>query len=64
MTRRSDATAAGSPGQTLEDLLTGAWEDLATRRRTECPVCGGSMSPIEASTERFGRCGDCGTELA
>jgi hypothetical protein len=26
-------------GLTLEELVLGAWEDLATHGRAECPVC-------------------------
>lgn len=43
MTRCSDAEGRESQGQTLEDVLASAWEDLAAGSRTECPVCGGEM---------------------
>jgi hypothetical protein len=44
-------------GRTLEDVILGAWEDLAAGRRAECPVCGGSMSILRG-------CDDCGSELS
>jgi hypothetical protein len=43
-------------GSTLEDLVLGAWEDLAVEGRAECPVCGGKMSPPG--------CSDCGSQLS
>jgi hypothetical protein len=46
------------PGEvSLEELILGAWEDLARDGRAECPVCGG----------RIGRgrpCDGCGSELS
>ena len=45
-----------SAGSTLEDYVLGAWEDLVTDGRAECPVCGGQTSPSG--------CGDCGSELS
>jgi hypothetical protein len=44
-------------GRTLEDVILGAWEDLAVGRRAECPVCGGSMSMLHG-------CESCGSELS
>jgi hypothetical protein len=43
-------------GSTLEDIVLGVWEDLATIGRAECPVCGGSMG-------RASGCESCGAEL-
>jgi hypothetical protein len=43
-------------GVTLEDVVLGVWEDLVTRKRAECPVCGDSMSPGQG-------CSACGSEL-
>lgn len=68
MTRRSDAEGMRSQGQTLEDVLASAWEDLATSSRTECPVCGGTMAAAGTVTALHapssgGRCGDCGSEM-
>ena len=56
---RTDGTAQRlfePRGETLEDVILGAWEDLAAGRRAECPVCGGSMSLID--------CKSCGSELS
>jgi hypothetical protein len=44
-------------GVTLEDVVLGAWEDLAAGRPAECPVCGGTLSMLEG-------CEDCGSELS
>jgi hypothetical protein len=46
-------------GATLEDSILAAWEDLIAQGRSECPVCGGSMSP-----SADGGCPDCGSELS
>ena len=43
-------------GSTLEDIVLGAWEDLAARGSTECPVC---HAVIEASG-----CSTCGSVLS
>jgi hypothetical protein len=40
-------------GLTLEQVISGAWEDLAARTCAACPVCGGEM-------RRFGEAGHCG----
>ena len=45
-----------SAGSTLEDLVLGAWEDLAVNGRARCPVCGGDTSPSG--------CSDCGSQLS
>jgi hypothetical protein len=43
-------------GSTLEDIVLGAWEDLAARGGTECLVCGGGLGPEG--------CESCGSELS
>lgn len=48
-------------GQTLDELLVGAWEDLRTASATDCPVCGGTMLSRRGSGA--GGCEDCGSEL-
>jgi hypothetical protein len=52
-------------GPTLEDLLSGAWEDLIAHRTATCPICDGAMEPRYGSGPSAvgGRCGDCRTEL-
>ena len=43
-------------GSTLEDIVLGAWEDLALHGRTECPVCAGELEVAGCET--------CGSELS
>ncbi|HTN22810.1 MAG TPA: hypothetical protein VL120_02410 [Solirubrobacteraceae bacterium] len=52
-------------GRTLEDLLSGAWEDLSAHRTATCPICDGAMEPRYGSGPSAvgGRCRDCRTEL-
>ena len=52
-------------GPTLDDVLSGAWEDLAFASRTACPVCSGPMAPSWSAGAGVvgGRCGDCGSSL-
>jgi hypothetical protein len=45
-----------SSGSTLEDIVLGAWEDLAARGSAECPVCAGELE--------VGGCLTCGSELS
>lgn len=53
-------------GRTLEDLLSGAWEDLSAHRTATCPVCDGAMEPRYGSGPSAvgGRCRDCRTVLS
>jgi len=52
--------------RTLEDVLSGAWEELSAHRAATCPVCDGAMVPRYGSGPFAvgGRCRDCGTELS
>ena len=52
-------------GPTLEDVLSGAWEDLVAHRTAACPICAGALAPRYGSGPSAvgGRCRDCGTEL-
>ena len=52
-------------GPTLEDVLSGAWEDLIAHRTATCPICDGAMEPRYGSGPSAvgGRCDDCATEL-
>ncbi len=60
--------ASRSPreGPTLEDLLSGAWEDLIAHRTATCPICHGGLEPRYGSGPSTvgGRCGECRTELS
>jgi hypothetical protein len=53
-------------GRTLEDLLSGAWEDLSAHRTATCPICDGAMVPRFGSGPSAvgGRCRDCRTVLS
>ncbi|MFP5364427.1 MAG: hypothetical protein ACLGI5_17045 [Thermoleophilia bacterium] len=52
-------------GPTLEDILSGAWEDLIAHRTATCPICDGAMAPRYGSGPSAvgGRCRACRTEL-
>jgi hypothetical protein len=52
-------------GPTLDDLLVGVWEDLASHHTVTCPVCSGRMAPRYGSGARpvGGRCRRCGSSL-
>jgi hypothetical protein len=57
---RSDATRERlfePGGQTLEDVVLGAWEELVADGRAECPACGGAMTMLSG-------CKECGAELS
>ena len=53
-------------GRTLEDVLSGAWEELSAHGTATCPVCDGAMVPRYGSGPFAvgGRCEDCGSELS
>lgn len=55
-------------GQTLDDVLVGAWEGLMTHRSVACPVCRrGTLRPRYAAATGApsgGRCDRCDTTLA
>jgi hypothetical protein len=53
-------------GETLDGLLSRAWDGLSAHRRVDCPLCGGRMAPRYGASGMApvgGRCGDCGTTL-
>jgi hypothetical protein len=60
------AGAGGVHGRlTLDDVITGVWEDLAVRAAVRCPVCEGEMAAHKLTGGlRRGQCGDCGTRLS
>jgi hypothetical protein len=53
-------------GRTLEELLSGAWEDLSAHRTATCPICEGAMEPRYGSGPSAvgGRCRDCRSDLS
>jgi hypothetical protein len=52
-------------GPLLDDLISGAWENLLAHHSVACPVCSGSMAPRYGSGARpvGGRCHRCGSTL-
>ena len=57
--------ASPREGRTLEDVLSGAWEDLTAHRTAACPICAGAMEPRYGAGPSAvgGRCRSCRTEL-
>ncbi len=57
--------ASPREGRTLEEVLSGVWEDLIAHRAATCPICSGLMEPRYGSGPFAvgGRCRDCGSEL-
>ena len=57
--------ASPRDGRTLEDVLSGAWEDLTAHRAAACPICDGAMDPRYGAgpSSVGGRCRSCRTEL-
>ena len=53
-------------GRTLEDLLSGAWEDLSAHRTATCPICDGALEPRYGSGPSAvgGHCRDCLADLS
>ena len=62
---RPRLSASPREGPTLEDVLSGAWEELSAHRAAACPVCDGVMVPRYGSGPSAvgGRCRRCRTEL-
>jgi hypothetical protein len=58
--------ASPREGPTLEDVLSGAWEELSSHRTATCPICAGAMVPRYGSGPSAvgGRCRTCRSELA
>ena len=58
--------ASPREGRTLEDVLTGVWEELSAHRSATCLVCDGVMEPRYGSGPFAvgGRCSDCRSELS
>jgi hypothetical protein len=66
---RSFFDGAGG-GPTLDDVVSGAWEELTAHAVVECPLCDGELAPeYPADAPRGarpvgGRCRSCGTTLS
>ncbi|MCA1701125.1 MAG: hypothetical protein LC790_20385 [Actinobacteria bacterium] len=65
--RPKDHLLDASPreGRSLEDVLTGVWEELSAHRAATCLVCDGVMEPRYGSGPFAvaGRCRHCRAEL-
>ncbi len=59
-----DPTLAGE--RTLEDLVLGAWEELAVAHAASCPLCAGPLVPrFGAGARPVGaRCAACSSEVS
>ena len=57
--------ASPREGRTLEDVLSGAWEDLTAHRTATCPICDEAMEPRYGSGPSAvgGRCRSCRADL-
>jgi hypothetical protein len=66
--RREGSSRAddGPTPSTLAESLERAWEDLASRGRAECLVCGGDLTATDSSPAPpvAAACRDCGSSLA
>jgi hypothetical protein len=50
-------------GPTLDDVVSGAWEELTAHAVVDCPICDGELVPEYAAHARAigGRCRRCDT---
>jgi len=66
--RSAGDAPAGRPARelTLDDLVSGAWEELTAIRTASCPACGGRATPRYGAGAGpvAGTCGDCGATLS
>ena len=65
MERPALLPASPREGRTMEDVISGAWEELSAHRAAACPICDGVIVPRYGSGPSAvgGRCRDCRTEL-
>jgi hypothetical protein len=58
--------ASPPESRTLEDVISGSWEELSAHRTATCPICAGPMVARYGSGPSAvgGRCHDCETELS
>ena len=63
---RPSLFASPREGPTLEDVLSGAWEELSAHRAAACPICDGVMEPRYGSGPSAvgGRCRSCRSEVS
>jgi hypothetical protein len=55
----------GGGGPTLDEYVTGVWEELTAHSVVSCPLCQGPLEPEYAAHAQpiGGRCASCGTAL-
>jgi hypothetical protein len=57
-------------GPTLDDVVSGAWEELTAHAVVDCPMCDGELVPEDEGRSPAlaraigGRCRRCGTRLS
>jgi len=53
-------------GPTLDQVVSGAWEELTAHAVVECPLCDGELEPEygQHALPIGGRCRRCGTTLS
>ena len=63
---RDQLSPSPREGRTLEDVISGAWEELSAHRAATCPICDGVIVPRYGSGPSAvgGRCRSCRTELS
>jgi len=57
--------AARRESRTLEEVVSGAWEELTAHRTATCPICTAEMTPRYGSGASAvgGRCSSCASAL-
>jgi len=58
--------ASPRESRTLEDVISGVWEELSAHRAATCPICDGVVVPRYGSGPSAvgGRCRSCRSELS
>jgi hypothetical protein len=56
---------AAESEQTLDEVISDAWTELAGHQTISCPLCAHTMAPSYGvhALPTGGRCGSCGAEL-
>jgi len=62
---RSGSAGGRGDGMTLEQLISGVWDEVLATGRAACPLCGGELLGRASAHARAteGRCRDCGTTI-